>query len=174
MNATFSDLYIYFSVLIALADIFLALMSLQKNRTTGRFLGYACLGAAVVDVSYLVSILNDEYLCMSVMSSVYFVNIDIMLVNLLIFTIYFIEGSFTRIGKLCIGLCALYTAFELVVFAINPFCEIAVHYVPRNTEIARYSYQMKPLYWMHLLFTYAMVVTVLVMMIRKMYMIPRE
>lgn len=174
MNATFSDFYIYFSVLIALADIFLAVMSLQKNRTTGRFLGYACLGAAVVDVSYLVSILNDEYLCMSVMSSVYFVNIDIMLVNLLIFTIYFIEGSFTRIGKLCIGLCALYTAFELVVFAINPFCEIAVHYVPRNTEIARYSYQMKPLYWMHLLFTYAMVVAVLAMMTRKMYMIPRE
>ena len=59
MDATFSDFYIYFSVLIALADIFLAVMSLQKNRTTGRFLGYACLGAAVVDVSYLVSILND-------------------------------------------------------------------------------------------------------------------
>lgn len=174
MNTAFSEFYIYFSVLIGLADVFLAVMSLQKNKTTGRFLGYACLGAAVVDVSYLVSILNEDYLCMSVMSSVYFINIDVMLVNLLIFTIYFIKGRFTKVGKLCIALCALYTAFEVVVFTINPFCEIAVHYVPRNTVIARYSYQMKPLYWIHLVFTYAMVVAVLVMMICKMYKIPRE
>ena len=94
MDATFLDYYIIISVLIALADGVLAVKSFQKSKTTGRFLGYACVGAAVVDISYLISILNDDYLCMSVMSSIYFVTIDIMLLCLLIFTVYFTKGSF--------------------------------------------------------------------------------
>ena len=153
MHATFLDGYIKISILIALVDAVLAIKSFQKNKTTGRFLGYACAGAAVVDISYLVSILNDDYLCMSVMSSVYFVTIDVMLLCLLVFTVYFTKGKFTRTGKTLIRLSVLYTIFEIVVFAINPFYEIAIHYVQRNTLIAKYSYQMRPLYVMHLLFT---------------------
>ena len=63
MNTMFLDIYAKISILIALADVVLAVLSRRKNRTTGRFLSYACLGAAVVDISYLVSILNDNYMC---------------------------------------------------------------------------------------------------------------
>ena len=174
MNATFLDGYIKISILIALVDAVLAIKSFQKNKTTGRFLGCACAGAAVVDLSYLVSILNDEYLCMSVMSSVYFVTIDIMLLCLLVFAVYFTKGRFTKTGKKLMGLGILYTAFEVVVFAVNPFYEIAIHYVRRNTFIAKYSYQMKPLYMMHLVFTYALVIVVVALLVRKMIRIPRE
>ena len=80
MNKVFLDWYIIISILIACADIILAVKSIQKNKTTGKFLGFACIGAAVVDISYLISILNASYLCMSVMSSIYFVSLDIMLV----------------------------------------------------------------------------------------------
>ena len=168
MNAAFLDGYIKVSILIALVDTVLAMKSFQKNKTTGRFLGFACAGAAVVDVSYLISILNDDYLCMSVMSSVYFVTIDVMLLSLLVFTVYFTKGKFTKTGKMLLGLSALYTMFEIAVFAINPFYEIAIHYVRRNTLIAKYSYQMRPLYIMHLLFTYTLVVMVVILLIRKM------
>ena len=174
MNTMFLDIYAKVSILIALADIVLAVLSRRKNRTTGRFLSYACLGAAVVDISYLISILNDDYMCVSVMSSVYFVNIDLMLLSLLVFTVYFTRGEFTRRGRIAFGAAAAYTAFELVVFAVNPFIEIAVHYVRHDTVITKYGYEMKPLYWMHLLFTYALVAVVLVLMIRKMRRIPRE
>ena len=174
MHATFLDGYIKISILIALVDAVLAIKSFQKNRTTGRFLGFACAGAAVVDISYLISILNDEYLCMSIMSSIYFVTIDVMLLSLLVFTVYFTKGKFTKSGKTLMGLSILYTAFEVVVFAINPFYEIAIHYVRRNTFIAKYSYQMRPLYVMHLLFTYTLVVVVVFLLIRKMCSIPKE
>ena len=174
MNAMFLDYYIMISILIALVDAVLAIKSFQKNKTTGRFLGHACAGAAVVDISYLVSILNDDYLCMSVMSSIYFVTIDVMLLCLLVFTVYFTKGKFTKAGKTFLGLSVLYTAFEIVVFAINPFYEIAIHYVPRNTLIAKYSYQMRPLYVIHLLFTYTLVIVVVVLLIRKMCSIPKE
>ena len=174
MNATFLDGYIAVSILIALADTLLAVKSFRKNRAAGRFLGYACVGAAVVDISYLISILNDDYLCMSMMSSIYFVTIDIMLLCLLVFTVYFTKGEFTRTGKRFMCFASLYTLFEIVVFAINPWREIAIHYVRRDTFIAKYSYQMRPLYRMHLVFTYALVTIVVVLLVRKMFRIPRE
>ncbi|MGN0993608.1 MAG: diguanylate cyclase domain-containing protein [Butyricicoccus sp.] len=174
MHAVFLNVYIKISIAIALADGILAVKSIQKNKTTGRYLGFACIGAAVVDISYLISILNNDYLCVSVMSSVYFINIDIMLICLLVFTVYFTKRKFSGIGKTAIRLGILYTAFETVIFSVNPFYEIAVHYVQRDTYIAKYSYQMKPLYWMHLAFTYMLVAVILVLLIRKMYKIPCE
>ena len=96
MDKLFLNCYIIISILIALIDIVLFIKSIQKNKTTGKYLGYACAGAAIVDISYLISILNDSYLCMSVMSSIYFVSIDIMLVCLLIFTVFFTKHKFTK------------------------------------------------------------------------------
>lgn len=174
MHEVFLDCYIVISILIALTDIVLSVKSFRKNKTTGRFLGCACAGAALVYISYLISILNNNYLCMSIMSSFYFVNIDLMLVSLLIFTVYFTKHKFSKSGKAAVKLIMLYTIFEIVVFTINPFQEIAVHYVPRDTFIAKYSYQMKPLYWMHLIFTYSMVAAVIILLIMKMCKIPRE
>lgn len=174
MNETILTGYIFLSILIAAADIVLFIQSIMKNKTTGRYLGYACAVAAVVDISYLVSILNDSYLCMSIMSSIYFASIDIMLVCLLIFILYFIKQEFTKAVKKCLTCLCGYTLFEILVFAINPFCEIAIHYVHRDTIIARYSYEMKPLYWMHLIFTYALVAFILFLLVWKMFSIPKE
>ena len=60
MNAAFLDGYIKVSILIALVDTVLAMKSFQKKNAIGRYLGFACAGAAVVDISYLISILNDD------------------------------------------------------------------------------------------------------------------
>ena len=171
----FLDAYILLSILIALMDLYLGVLSIRKNRTTGRYLGLACIGAAIVDLSYLISILSDSYLCMSVMSSIYFIDIDFMLLNLVAFTVYFTKGSFVNWGKKAMRLAVFYAVFEVIVFSVNPFCEeIAVHYVKRNTQIAQYAYQMLPLYWMHLIFSYTMVAVVLLLLLKKMKRTPRE
>ena len=57
----FLDAYILLSILIALMDLYLGVLSIRKNRTTGRYLGLACIGAAIVDLSYLISILSSSY-----------------------------------------------------------------------------------------------------------------
>lgn len=155
-------------------DLYLGVLSIRKNRTTGRYLGLACIGAAIVDLSYLISILSGSYLCMSVMSSIYFIDIDFMLLNLVAFTVYFTKGSFVSWGKKAMRLAVFYAVFEVIIFSINPFCEIAVRYVKRNTQIAQYAYQMLPLYWMHLIFSYAMVAVVLLLLFKKMKRTPRE
>lgn len=146
---------------------------MQKNSTTGRYLGLTCIAAAVVDISYLLSILNDDYFRVSVTSSIYFVSIDVMLVCLLNFTVYFTKNNLTNGLRMALRLAGLYACFETVLFALNPFYEIALGYVHRDTVIARYAYQMKPLYWLHLLFTYALVAAVLALLIVKLCRVPR-
>ena len=54
MNSLFLDVYIKLLILIAVIDVILAVKSIQKKIPMGRFLGYACVGAAVVDASYLI------------------------------------------------------------------------------------------------------------------------
>lgn len=76
MNEVVLKTYVFSSIIIAATDIILGMKSIKKNKTTGRFLGLACIGAAIVDVSYLISIISDSYMAMSVMSSIYFVSID--------------------------------------------------------------------------------------------------
>lgn len=174
MNQVLLDVYIFLSITIAATDAILSVKSMQKNKTTGRYLGLACAGAAVVDISYLISILYDNYFCVSVMSSVHFISIDFMLICLLIFTVFFTKNKFTEVSRAAIRLAGLYAAFEVAIFVLNPFTEIALGYVPRDTMIARYAYQMKPLYWLHLLFTYTLVAVVLVLLILKMCRVPWE
>lgn len=169
----FLDAYILLSILIALMDLYLGVLSIRKNRTTGRYLGLACIGAAIVDLSYLISILSDSYLCMSVMSSIYFIDIDFMLLSFCGFYRVFHKRKLCELGKKAMRLAVFYAVFEVIVFSVNPFCEITVHYVKRNTQIAQYAYQMLPLYWMHLIFSYTMVAVVLLLLLKKMKRTPR-
>lgn len=174
MDNAFMIIYIILSIFIAAVDITIAQKSMKRNKTTGRHLGMACILAAVVDLSYLISILSDNYMCMSVMSSIYFVSIDIMLLCFVAFAGFFTNGSFSRLGQTFMKLAGVYTIFEIIVFAINPFKEIAVSYIPRNTVIASYSYDMHPLYYMHLIFSYSMVIVSIVLIFIKIRRVPVE
>ena len=126
MNQALLDGYILISITIAITDAILSIKSMQKNKTTGRYLGLACAGAAVVDISYLISILYDNYFCVSVMSSIYFISIDIMLICLLIFTVYFTKNKFSELSRAALRLAALFATFEIAVFVLNPFTGIAL------------------------------------------------
>ncbi len=174
MSTSFITIYGLVSVLIAIVDLYLAAKSFENESALGKYLGWSCIFAAVVDVSYLISIVSEHYLLMSIMSSIYFAAIDVMLLLLIRFSVYFINGSFSSLGRrLMLAACA-YAAFEVIVFAVNPFYEIAIHYVPRATEIAKYAYEMKPLYIMHLVFSYGMVAAVLYLLYIKVLRIPKE
>lgn len=58
MNDLLLNLYKMVSVLIAIVDIVLAIKAFGKKSHTGLYLGLSCVGAAVVDISYLVSIMR--------------------------------------------------------------------------------------------------------------------
>lgn len=167
-------LYRIISILIALADITLAGKSIHKKGNIGKYLAYACFGAAVVNLSYLVSIFHDNYFIVSLASSIYFASIDWTVVALLIFTGYFTKHSVKKTDRFIRGFVLWYLAFDTIVFLINPFYEIAISYVHRDTLFARYSYHMMPLYRMHLIYIYLLIVLVLLLLIHKVFHVPLD
>ena len=166
--------YLLILIVIAVMDGILGIKSIRKRTKTGQFLGFACIWATIIDLSYLCTILSTSYRFVSVMSSVYFMGIDGVLISLLIFTIYFTKGDFSRLEQLLTKACLCYAAFDFAVLAVNPFCHIAIDYVPRNTVISHYSYQMKLPYELHLCFSYAVLAIVLFLLVRKIFTTPHE
>ncbi|SHL19229.1 PAS domain S-box-containing protein/diguanylate cyclase (GGDEF) domain-containing protein [Fibrobacter sp. UWH5] len=166
--------YIVASLFIAVLDSLLAIVSFRKGGVQGKALGATCVGCAFVDLSYLVSVLVDDYFVYSCLSSVYFVCIDIMLLCLVMFIRDFCKFRNSAVGRGHFMAAHFIILVDIIVFAINPFCEIAISYVPRATEFAKYSYNMHGLFYVHLFFCYAMVATCVYFLLYKLVSVPLE
>lgn len=167
-------IYIVISIAIILFDLFFAVKSLKKGKKTGKYLGYACIGASVVTASYLLSILVDSYFALSFFSSVYFAGIDIMLVCVCIFMGDYTKHPIGKWTKAVRNFMILYMIFDLTVLMINPFYEVVIHYIYRGDFVSRYSYEMLPLYQMHLLYTYLLVFCIVLLICYKMNHVPLD
>lgn len=166
--------YIIASLVIAALDVVLAIMSFKKKGVQGKALGFTCVGAALVDLTYLVSCLSENRFLFSCMSSLYFVFVDVMLLNLIMFVTNFCKLKKTKVGNAHFKFAHYLVLLDIIVFAINPFFEIAIGYIPRDTEIAKFSYDMHGLFYAHLGFCYAMVATCVYYLVYKLVSVPLE
>lgn len=169
-------LYIFASVLLVIVNLFYGITSLRTKSRPGLYFGMAAIICSITGGTYLVSILlhEDRYFLMSFMSSLYFLSIDALLLCLIYYAKALGHFQMTRREKLAVRILLIYALFEAVVFLINPFHEIVVGYQLRDTQIAHFSYVMKPLYVIHLAYTYLMIVSILWIMIRGSFRVPRE
>ena len=72
-------IYIVMFTAFAAANLFVSTRCLVYKNREGRMLGYALWWAALVSLSYMISILTTDESTMSVSNSVYFASIDGML-----------------------------------------------------------------------------------------------
>lgn len=166
--------YVVVSLIVAVLDVVLAITAFKKGTLRGKALGGTCVGCALVDLSYLGSALVKNYFLYSCLSSIYFICIDFMLVCLVVFALDFCKMRRTSAGKAHFVFAAAFITVEILMFAINPFKEVAISYVQRNTPFAIYSYDMHFWFYVHLTFCYAMVGTVVYFLIRKVISVPME
>lgn len=166
--------YTIASLVFAALDLLLARMSYLKKGILGKSLAATCVGCALVDLTYLVSIWSESAIVNACMSSLYFICVDVMLVALLFFLSHFTKRSMSRLGRFGLGFCVVYTLVEIVLFAINPFCDFIISYVPRNTPFAKFAYDMHFGFYVHLFFCYSMVAACVILLLHKMFVVPLE
>ncbi len=172
----YTYVYCIMSVLFTILDIVLARRGFKSNKgALSRHLGFACLFGALVQAAYLISVSMDNYLVMSIASTVYFLSIDIMLRFALLYVLTFTQGKIKGINYYLGTAINIYIAFDIVVFFINTFIrEIVISYVKIGGMFGSYAYRMHFLYYMHLAFSYFMVTYIMVVLIRRIVRIPRE
>ena len=174
MNTSFVPIISAVFVLLGAFDFFYCWKAYQKATPTGKWISLSALAAGIITEAYLASISTYSYRLASVAASVYFLMIDWMLIALVHFACVFTELPSSRKSLLFRRTVDLIAVLDSLVMLVNIFREIAVHYVRRETLISHYAYQMKPLYYAHLGFTYLLVVICLAILIHKSLKTPRE
>ena len=166
--------YAVFTLILVFVDCYFSYRSFRKGGLEGYYLARCSALAAFIALSYLVSIILTNKTAVSMMSSIYFVSIDWLLITMIRFVTVFTTRATSVVTPVSMRILQAYALFETIVFAINPFREIAISYVRRDTPIACYAYEMKPLYIMHLVFTYLMVIALLGILTRKIRRTPKH
>jgi len=166
---SFLAIFTIISFMLAAADICIVFLTDKKDDYKARFLSWIGIFAAIAGIAYLLSIYHFSYFLTSVFSSIYFVCIDAMLVSFLAFLAYFTD--FKRHPLLIIAqkLLQYFLAFEILEFAINPFFEVSAGY-----DLANYSFIMRPLFVMHLVYTYGMVIIIMIILVWQAFTVPVE
>ena len=175
MNLTFPVVYAFLCILLATLDFLVAFKSLQKAEESGRYLGLSSLCAGLVTLSYFLSVIVKSRQTMSIMSSLYFLLIDWMLVALARFVYRITRTHLQRSARIIRITADCIAALDSIVMILNVFTGIALEYQPFTAaqgNLQLYRYQMKPLYILHLVFTYALVLLVLSTLILKCFRTP--
>lgn len=159
--------------LVCLIDVLIAMKAITHGGKKGIWLGCACLGAFAVTLSYTISLFVQDYFLYSVLSSIYFGGIDFTLFSLLFFNWYFINPSGDKPSGWLYKAIFAFAVLDILVFAINPFYEIAISYVYHPAKISCYGYEMHLLYRVHLFFDYFVILLVLYELIKKCIRAPR-
>lgn len=171
-----STLIVTVSLFLIIVDFSFGIASLLRKNIIGRSLGMACFFAGLVGLFYLgsVSTGGSHYTLMSVLSSSYFLCIDCMLICLIFYSKAFGKTPFTRLEQIVLCLFILYFGFEVVFFIWNIFYEVVVGYEYAPNILSEYTYVMKPLYIVHLVYTYGMVVFAVYLMLKRAFQLPKE
>lgn len=159
--------------LVCFLDILIAVKGFQRGGSKGIALGCGCIGAFVVTLSYTISLFVQDYFVYSVLSSIYFGGIDFTLVCMMLFNWYFINPHEDKHFKKAYWVILFFAVLDELIFAINPFWEIAISYVYHPVSIGCYSYEMHLLYRVHLGFDYLIILVVLYELVKKCVRAPR-
>jgi len=174
MGLSFVPVFSTLSVVLALFDFYISVQCFKKTNKIGHFLGLTGILAGIITISYLSSALARDYQVSSVSSSIYFTCIDWMLVFLVHF-VFVITGYHNRKSARILRLIVIiYAIFDTLVFLVNIFQEIAIHYTKRQLPDLGYAYEMETLYIMHLIFTYIMTAAIILVLSQKYVFTPRQ
>ncbi len=159
--------YFIFARMVALFDFFYGIKALRRREKTGLFLGISDICAGVITLAYMFSIRTQDHLTASIASSIYFTGIVWMLVFLVRFADRLTDSYIIKRNRLMITVINALAGLDTLIFIVNIFKEISVSYVYNGRPVAAYTYEMHPLYYAHLVFTFFLVALTLFILVNK-------
>ncbi|MGN0981981.1 MAG: diguanylate cyclase domain-containing protein [Candidatus Limivicinus sp.] len=169
-------IYIVIFTVIAAANLFVSRCCLAYRNQEGRMLGYVLRWAALVSLSYMLSILTPSQFLMSLSSSIHFASIDGMLFCLMRF-FFALSGEDDRgdpAFRLVRWFFLLWAVVDAAILLTNPFTGMAISYVPLESAsvVARWLFVPRRLYDVHLLLCYLMLCIGFSILVARAFRIP--
>lgn len=160
---------------MALVDVVVAFHAFAEKKKYSNVLGVACLVSGLMQSVYLGSVFAHNYFHVTVLSSLYFLSKDFAVLCMLTFIRAVSIKKPTKFNIIFKHILTVCFILDAVVFVCNAFYkEISVHYAYIGGVIARYTYVVKPLYYVHLMFNYFMVVIIVYHLAKRAMTVPKE
>lgn len=169
----FTVVYVCISLLVVYFDIFTAYKCLGLKRKSSNWLALTCIGAAMVQIAYLVSVFVSSYRAMSVFMSLYFTSVSITVFAFFVFFRIYVRSGFGKREIISFWALIGWLVFDITCNVINTFKEIVVQYYSNGQSVARYSYKMLPVFWVHLIVIYMMLVVTFVNIYKGARRVPK-
>ena len=161
-------------VATAVIDVVVAIAALRIKERDASFLSAASSAAALVSVTYLISVLASTRLLMSFFSSLYFIGVDLCLIAFSGFVSIYTGAERLRFVKAMRTAMLCYFCLDCVLLLANPFNGgLAVGFTPVEGHSGLYSYEPHLFFTCHLTYCYLMVVFCAVALISKIVRVPR-
>lgn len=174
MNTSLLYIILYGVAALALSaiDITLGILAYKRHAIETKWYIVTAFLCAVTSISYYFSIITIKYAAMSIFSAIYFISITLMLLSMLYYTFVLTHIRLSKLQRCIFGIFAGFSTADIIIEAINPIKEISVHFKLRDLVIGHYDYEMKPLYYFHLIVTYSMVIMVIALLLYHMLKMP--
>lgn len=167
--------YFLVSIIFIVMTGAISFFSFKKKTKMGRTLCISGIFTSLSVISYFVRVFTDSVTVFSVMTSIYLVCIDISLLFFLSFILYFSKYTDNPWRVPVIRGYTAFTFIEAVIYFVNIFYPIAIKFAVRDTEISKVFYDsMTPVYWAHMLFSYVLIISILVILYRQSRRVPKQ
>lgn len=172
---TFVMLVVLGFLMICVLDSVVFVRASKKKNEIGHYISRTMLFSLLLTGSYMISLFVTNELVYSVLSSLYFIGVDLTLYSLMRYVLAFVmDGSKKpRHSEQVLGWLSLgYLIFDIAMLMLNPFTGIVIRYVPRDTVVSHFSYDMGVLFILHLTYAYILVAASLYQLVRKAMHVP--
>ena len=166
--------YIIATILCLITSVF-GVICFVKKKKNYHLIGMILFLSAIIVFSYTYFVATDDYFRMSLFSSIRYSAITMILMYLASYMMYYVSASGKKVGSMrrsFLGAGWLYATFDIIIFMVNPFKEIAIKYSYNISSVVKWNTRGSLFFTFHLVFCYVVLIIIFLMLINKILTTP--
>lgn len=162
------------SILVALINFTLAALAICRHDKLSLYLGGVLIASTLVDITYTMSLIaEDDFAQMSWWTSVYFSSIVVLCLLVAGYISNFTENTLIKHpGRFAIVMTCL-TIADVALLMTNPLNGLVMNYVHVDNSLVSWLFEPHPLYYAHMLLSYAAVAFAIACLCKRIREVPR-
>ena len=163
----FAVVYTIILFVVSLITLIFSIQGFKRKKLLGTLLGVISIIIIISSYSYILSVLSKNHTVVNIFANLYFGTISIILALYIVINTLFCKIKVNKFFKVLFIIVGAYASIELCLFIINIFVPFIIEFVPSPYEnVAPYFvYKMHTLYYVHLVYSYLMILLVFIELI---------
>ena len=162
------------SILVALINFTLAVLAICRHDKLSLYLGSVLIASTLVDITYTMSLIaEDNFAQMSWWTSAYFSSMMVLCLFVAGYISNFTENTLIKRPRRFAVVMTCLTIADVALLMTNPLNGLMMDYTHVDNSLISWLFEPKPLYYAHMLLSYAAVAFSIACLCKRIHEIPR-